>query len=368
MAETEPMPEAGAEAKAARPPRQRLTVGVYIPCYNASRYIGFAIASLLAQRRRPDRIIVVDDGSTDDSVAIASRFPIQVVCHQRNRGLSAARNTGIEHLKTDVVASIDADCVAHPDWLARLMALLELNPHLMGVAGRLDEWENTVLADRWRARHLLQHWGEERVVNPRFLFGANTLYRRSHLLALRGYQAAFRTNGEDYDLSRRMMKEFPKQFLLYEPAARVHHLRRDTIASVVNNQWRYLHFPRAVYHPSPDLKDLWLHTRAVLLYLWTDRVLRDLRDRQWRFAAISAYALCYSAWMQVAAYRRRKRREREIAADAAAIRQGVAESRQAPPPPPPEEPAVKVATAAAPAIIAPSSASPLPGGPGPAPT
>ena len=66
-----------------------LKISVYVPCYNAERTIAPCIASLIAQRRKPDEILVVDDGSTDRSFDIAKRFPgIKIVQHTKNKDMT----------------------------------------------------------------------------------------------------------------------------------------------------------------------------------------------------------------------------------------------------------------------------------------
>ena len=149
-------------------------VSVYVPCYNAGPYLARVIEGLLAQTLRPDEILIVDDGSRDNSLEIAARYPVTIVRHERNRGLAAARNTAFRNARNELVAALDADCVAQPDWLEKLVARLG-RENLAGVGGRLIESVQDSLADRWRAQHMPQHWGEAPLVNPRFLFGNNTI-------------------------------------------------------------------------------------------------------------------------------------------------------------------------------------------------
>ena len=88
------------------------TISVIIPCFNAAPFLRETVQSVLNQTCPPLEIIVVDDGSTDDSATIAKSFgpPVCVVC-QTNQGESVARNRGIEEAKGDWVAFLDADDV-----------------------------------------------------------------------------------------------------------------------------------------------------------------------------------------------------------------------------------------------------------------
>jgi glycosyltransferase involved in cell wall biosynthesis len=112
------------------------TVAVIIPAHNAGLFLGEALDSVLAQTRPPEQIIVVDDGSTDDTAEVArawgagSRVPI-IVLQQRNCGISAARNAGIRVAQTDLVALLDADDLLLPDHLERLERGFDLIPELV---------------------------------------------------------------------------------------------------------------------------------------------------------------------------------------------------------------------------------------------
>jgi glycosyltransferase involved in cell wall biosynthesis len=86
-----------------------MTVAVIIPTFNHARFLDEAISSVLAQTRPADEIIVVDDGSTDDPAAVVARFSEVHLIRQQNRGLSAARNTGLRSCATSHVVFLDAD-------------------------------------------------------------------------------------------------------------------------------------------------------------------------------------------------------------------------------------------------------------------
>lgn len=100
-------------------------ISIIIPCHNARRWIGDTIASALAQDWRPLEVIVVDDGSQDDSLTVARawRAPELQVIATANRGASAARNTGVAVARGEFVQYLDADDLLAPDKLSRQMAL-----------------------------------------------------------------------------------------------------------------------------------------------------------------------------------------------------------------------------------------------------
>jgi glycosyltransferase involved in cell wall biosynthesis len=99
---------------------------VVIPVYNGARFLAAAIESVLVQTLAPRRLIVVDDGSRDESAEIARSFAggaIELVVVQKpNGGLSSARNAGLAHCRSELVALLDADDVWAPHKLARQVA------------------------------------------------------------------------------------------------------------------------------------------------------------------------------------------------------------------------------------------------------
>ncbi len=97
-----------------------ISVGVVIPAYNRAATIGAAIESVLRQTRPADRIVVVDDGSTDETVASVGRFGDGVeIIRQENAGAAAARQRGAEALDTDWLAFLDSDDAYLPTHLER---------------------------------------------------------------------------------------------------------------------------------------------------------------------------------------------------------------------------------------------------------
>jgi hypothetical protein len=118
------------------PSCERLTVSVIIPTYNRAGLVTAAIESALEQSRVPDEILVIDDGSTDDTLEVLSQFsaPVRVVS-QPNRGRSAARNAGLAAAASDAVIFLDSDDLLLPKTIERCAGLLERQPEVDVVYG-----------------------------------------------------------------------------------------------------------------------------------------------------------------------------------------------------------------------------------------
>ena len=91
-------------------------VSVIIPVYNGEKYIKNCLENVLSQTYKNLEIIVVDDGSTDRSAEIAAGYPVKIVAHERNSGLSAARNTGIDNAQGDYIHFMDVDDLLNTDF------------------------------------------------------------------------------------------------------------------------------------------------------------------------------------------------------------------------------------------------------------
>lgn len=110
--------------------KRRPKVSVIMPVFNCERYLAQAIESVLNQTYKDFELIVVDDGSTDNSPAIIREYAqkdmrIRCAFHEENQGVSAARNTALDMAKGEWIAVIDSDDVWHPQRLEKLLSIVE---------------------------------------------------------------------------------------------------------------------------------------------------------------------------------------------------------------------------------------------------
>lgn len=104
-----------------------MKISVVIPTYNQAQYLAECIESVLNQTRKADEIIVVNDGSQDDTRYIAKQYPVKYI-EQVNKGLSSARNTGIMNMTSDWFHPLDSDDVMLPNCLERIEQAINENP------------------------------------------------------------------------------------------------------------------------------------------------------------------------------------------------------------------------------------------------
>jgi glycosyltransferase involved in cell wall biosynthesis len=272
-------------------------VSVYIPAYNVSEFLAACIEALLLQSVKPDEILVINDGSTDSTAEVASLYSqVTLIHHDRNRGLAAARNTAFRTARNDLVASIDADCVAERTWLENLLPQLN-DTRVAGVGGRLVEGVRESLADRWRCAHMRQEWGSHPIRNPRFLFGCNNVFRKSAVIEVGGFKEALRTNGEDAELSNRLRATDWE--LVYEPNALATHRRHDSVSSIMNVYWRWLFYGFPNYSERLKIHNILRHAfLGNVRYMFAGLAWKDVREGRTELLLIDFLLLFYCPYRE----------------------------------------------------------------------
>ena len=178
-------------------------VSVIVPLYNYETHIRRALESATRGRYQSIEFVVVDDGSTDDSLLAARRFlsenegvPALLVRHPVNRGLGVARNTGIDFARGEFVFMLDADNAVYRHGIERLVEALDADPEAVAAYGMLAMYSDSGPAGLLS----YQPWRPRRLRAGNYI-DAMALWRLSALKALGGFAADQRLHGwEDYDL------------------------------------------------------------------------------------------------------------------------------------------------------------------------
>ena len=114
-------------------------VSVIIPVYNGERYVESCIQNIISQTYKNLEIIVVDDGSIDRSAALAMKYPVNLIRHEKNQGLSAARNTGIDMAKGEYIHFMDVDDAINSDYYSEMVAAITETEADMACGGMIHE-------------------------------------------------------------------------------------------------------------------------------------------------------------------------------------------------------------------------------------
>lgn len=183
-------------------------VSVIIPTYNQSRYLCEAIDSVLAQSYKDFELIVVDDGSTDDTQEAVKHYgnKLQYV-YQKNQGCPGAMNTGVRNSQGEYFAMLGHDDLWLPDFLATQVAVLDGNPELAFVSSGThvidDKGKNIGL---WNVGHFRKK-SFSNLLKSNFIFHLTTLVRRKHFDEVGQFDENLQT-AQDYDLWLRLAKKF----------------------------------------------------------------------------------------------------------------------------------------------------------------
>ncbi len=189
--------------------QQNGLVSVIIPNYNHAQYISDAIQSVLNQEYRQFEIIVVDDGSTDNSREVVAQFGDKVkYIWQENQGLSAARNTGIAVANGEYIGLLDADDIYEPDFMSVLVSLMAEHPDVDGVhcGYRFVDHQNNPLP-QIEARTIPEGQLYQQLLNSNFLVPESILVRK-HCYSKVGPFDISLSACEDWDMWLRMSSRF----------------------------------------------------------------------------------------------------------------------------------------------------------------
>ncbi len=212
-------------------------VSVVVCSYNGASTLEGCLQSL-GKLNYPDyEVILVDDGSTDSTRQIALRYSNVRYHYQRNKGLSVARNVGMDLATGEIIAYTDSDCLADEDWLYYLVArLLDVDASAVGGPNLLPTNDGPVAACVSASPGTPAHV----LINDQIaehIPGCNMAFWAERLRAIGGFDPVFTTAGDDVDVCWRLQNEGER--IAYNPAAMVWHHRRRTVKLYLKQQIGY---------------------------------------------------------------------------------------------------------------------------------
>jgi O-antigen biosynthesis protein len=245
------------------PERKWPRVSVVVATYNAARTLDDCLSSLVDLNYPDYEVIVVNDGSTDGSEEIIGRYPFKAITTP-NRGVSAARNEGLRAAGGEIVAYIDSDARADPDWLSYL-ATTFLESDVAAVGG-----PNLVPPeDRWVAKCVYRSPGGPTQVmlddqSAEHIPGCNMAFWKSALDEIDGFDPMFRKAGDDVDVCWRIPERGRR--IGFSPSAVVWHHRRPSVKAYWRQQVGYGESEALLERKHPNKFNPWGHTH------WAGRI------------------------------------------------------------------------------------------------
>jgi glycosyltransferase involved in cell wall biosynthesis len=246
-------------------------ISVIIPFRDAARYLERSLRALRASSHSAYELILVDDGSTDDSAQIAHRYADHSISLSESHGPAYARNRGAEQASGGILFFTDADVLCFPDTLTRIERAFQENPDAAAVIGSYDDDppEQNVLSLYKNLTHHFVHQSSS--TDASTFWTACGAIRRDNFVKMDGFDESFaRPSIEDIELGYRLRNSGSKIILCKDVT--VKHAKRWTISSLLRS----------------DISD-----RAIpwtMLQLSSGGILNDLNTtRAQRTAAVSAY-------------------------------------------------------------------------------
>lgn len=199
-------------------------ISCIVPVFNGERYLRESLESILAQTYRLLEVIVIDDGSTDGTAAVAAQYGERIrYGFQQNTGPAAARNLGLTVARGDFIAFLDADDLWHPEKLARQMARFQARPDLDLCVTHLQNVWIPELSEE--AEHLRNH----RLAQPLPGYTSVTLLVHRTLFETAGQYNPTLQHGSDLDWFLRATEHGAVMELMPDVLVfrRLHHTNRS---------------------------------------------------------------------------------------------------------------------------------------------
>lgn len=195
-----------------------LSLSIVIPAYNEEHHLKACLDSIAAQTVKPDEVIVVDNNSTDKTVAVAKSYPFVKVLTEKKQGVLSVRNTGFNSVNSDIIARIDADNQMIPTWVERIKEIFA-DGTISAVTGPMYFLDMPLQEDNYFAEHIFKKSLYKYDKNFPFLLGGNMGIRRSAWLGVKDQTCSLKTIHEDIDLAIHLHRQGKN--LLYDGGLRV---------------------------------------------------------------------------------------------------------------------------------------------------
>jgi mycofactocin system glycosyltransferase len=230
------------ETSVAENPGYFPSISIIIPTRDRCEELIECIESVYAQNYPSDRIqvIVVDDGSLDETQKLASGFPCMLLTNRESRGQSYCRNLGAQHAKNEILAFLDDDCVAGPNWLKDLVPYFQWE-EIGAVGGYVDGYSNRSLLDRYEKSFSRLNLGKyifrgTKDPSTFFIPTCNMLVRKRVFDETGGIRETMHL-GEDVDFCWRMRDAGWQA--LYAPSGIVMHKHRNALGTMLRRRADY---------------------------------------------------------------------------------------------------------------------------------
>jgi cellulose synthase/poly-beta-1,6-N-acetylglucosamine synthase-like glycosyltransferase len=213
-------------------------VSIIIPTFNGAPRIGHCLDALVQQTAAKSvEIIVVNDGSTDNTADVVQRYPSIRLVSQANAGPAAARNRGALATHGTIILFTDDDCVPTSNWLDAMLEPFEA-PDVVGAKGVYRTHQTSLVARFVQIEYEDKYRLMARLPNIDFIDTYSAAFRRDRFLEMGGYDTSFPLAcAEDVELSYRMSARDWK--MKFTPNAIVYHTHPDTLSKYLKKKYKF---------------------------------------------------------------------------------------------------------------------------------
>jgi len=215
-------------------------ISIIIPAYNAEKPLPACLCSLLNQSINASgyEIIVVDDGSSDNTGMVVKGFKSVNLLRQKNQGPAAARNEGVKHAKGNIILFTDSDCVPNRDWIEQMILPFKRDNDIAGVKGTYRTKQRSLAARFVQIEYEDKYDLLRKSKYIDFIDTYSAAFKRDVFRKFRGYDTEFPVAcAEDVELSYRISKKGYK--MVFNPKAVVYHTHPNTIRSYLRKKYKF---------------------------------------------------------------------------------------------------------------------------------
>jgi glycosyltransferase involved in cell wall biosynthesis len=235
-----------------------MIISVVIPAHNEGKNISNCLNGLMRQTFARDNyeIIVVDDGSTDNTPDIVDSFPGVRLIRQKNQGPAVARNMGAQEARGDIVLFTDADCIPFDNWIEEMVKPFGQNSEIIAVKGAYETRQKELMARFVQVEYEDKYDKMKKQVYIDFIDTYAAGFRRNDFLQANGFNKEFPVAcAEDIELSYRLANSGHK--MVFNPQARVIHLHPNSLMDYAKKKYKFAYWRMLAIkkHPHKILND-----------------------------------------------------------------------------------------------------------------
>jgi len=240
----------------------KMKITVAICCLNSEAVLPNTLTTLRANTPKDVELLVIDDGSTDNTAKIAEAHGALVISHDTNLGYAQARQSALENCDSEILAFIDDSCLVSDDWFIKLEKKWSAAPDSTKIiAGLMEIYQPQSYLQKFQSRHnpflplpesfsrsngffakIVAYLKGKRLINAALIASfsnGNVSLRAAAIREIGGYDLRYSIGAEDEDLASRTISHFGNSAICFDPAVVVNHVSDASFKSIIKRSYKY---------------------------------------------------------------------------------------------------------------------------------